>query len=152
MRRSPLKFSFKENPTNSSGLADFSGEQYTTLKGVNIPLATKVLDISFTQITNFNGLKLRNSLNKIIADKTPITSLKGLANAPNCHSISLISTPISQELNYQLSLAILFGDSLVSIDGKAVKKSIILKAKQYPPIAKELINSDILYLLFTLFF
>ena len=134
------KLSPMKKPDAFTGLVDLAGQQYFSLEGVHIPTQAKVLDVSFNKISDFSGMHLRNGIHKIIADKTPLTSLKGLKNAPNCHAISLVSTPVSQNKHYKLSLVILFGDSLVSIDGKSVNKSLQEKAKKYPPYAKDLIN------------
>lgn len=124
---------------NALNTLDVKGCPIISIEGLKITHKTLYLDISSTEIRSLSGLK-KNKIAKLIANSTKISNLKGFAALEGCYSISLLSTPVSKHKNFVLSLYILLGDQLTSINGKTIPNSIKQRAKKYPPIAKKLIN------------
>ena len=99
------------------------------------------LDISYAQLTSLMTLKKQTGLTKLIANNSLISSFKNFLSMPSLRSVSLLDTPVSKKPHYRLSLVVLFGDQLISIDGKRIPESLRDKARSLPSIIKTLINS-----------
>lgn len=95
----------------------------------------KHLDVRGTPISSLEGLPTLPHLQSFIADGSYISSLKGFTAISSASKISLKNTPVSKEPTYKLSLVIIFGDNLSSIDNTIIPKTLKKKAKDYPPLA-----------------
>lgn len=102
----------------------------------------KEIDISYTKISSIEGLPKLPNLRIFSANNTRLDSFKGfLSLKSNCAiKIEIKNTPLSSRMNFRLALLVLFGDIIVSINGKAISDKIRLQANKYNPCCAELIN------------
>lgn len=100
----------------------------------------KYLDVSKTPLESVEGLGYHKKLICFVANNSSISSFRNFKSLRSVTSISLIGTPLSKVPNYKLSLLLVIGNQLNSIDGKLVPNSIREKAKSYSSIAGDLIN------------
>ena len=101
----------------------------------------KDLNISHTEISTLEGLKPMPSIRYFTANNTRIRTFKNFLCIKTCSAISLKNTPIYSKKHFKLILVILFGDSLISINGLQVPDSLRQIAKKYDPIYSKLINA-----------
>jgi hypothetical protein len=102
----------------------------------------KVLDLSDTPLTSLEGLPPQPNLQVLIADSTGISSFRGLSRHHHLREVSFDSSPISWDQDFRLKCLILVGQRLAKINGQAVTISERKIAKDYPLIAKQLIEAD----------
>ena len=114
---------------------DFSSNYF--LK--KIPLI-KILDISYTEVKSLIGLPYLPNLKSFNADYTEISSFVNFKSIQHATQVSFKQTTISFVLNYKLSLLLIFGKKLVSIDGKKIPMSLFDRLSTYPKYCSELVN------------
>lgn len=125
---------------SQSGKLDLGGQAICDLSFVGTRNSMKQLDISFTEVSTIEGLCYQPHIDSFIADNSELINFKNFRAIQNVSSISVKNTPVSQDANYKLSLAIVIGPSLRVIDGRCISKRIKNRAATYPPIASDLIN------------
>lgn len=95
----------------------------------------KHLQISGTPVTSLEGLPPLNNLQSFVADRTLIDSFTNLSAISHATKISLKGTPLSRRSNYKLSLLLVFGPNLSSIDGAVISAAVRERAATYPSYA-----------------
>ena len=100
----------------------------------------KVLDVSRNDITSIEGLRRFPKLTHFIANTTKIDNLRNFKVLEGVTTVSLENTPIAENENFRLALAIVVGASLKSINGKMITSSLARKAQSYPDVCRDLVN------------
>lgn len=118
-------------------LFDFSSVVFQPL----IPLV-KILDISgIYSISSLEGLPYLPHLHIFNASDTEISTFVNFHAIRNAARVSFRNTPISVLPYYRLSLLLICGKGLISIDGQTISPNLLTKYTQYPKITAKLINS-----------
>lgn len=107
-------------------------------KSVNL---IKTINLSRTDFSSAENIPLLPNVTTLIADNTNISNFKNFLNFPSLTKISIKNTPVSKEKTQKLSLYLLFGDALSSVSGTLIPQSVVDKASQYPPYARDLVNA-----------
>jgi hypothetical protein len=100
----------------------------------------KHLSIAGTYITSLEGLPVLPNLRSFIADHTGIDSFVNFAAISSATKVSLKGTPLSKERNFKLSLLLVCGPRLTSINGQMITGTIRQRSEQFPPFAAQFIN------------
>lgn len=102
----------------------------------------KTLDISGTKVTSLEGLPILKNLTSFIADNSQIKDFKNFKSIPNATKISLKNSPITKENHhYKISILIVLGKNITSIDGVLVSETLKKRVDTYPEIASNLVNA-----------
>lgn len=100
----------------------------------------KYLDISGTIVNSLEGLPVLPHIQTFIANGTQIGNLTNFNSLSNANKISLKKTPVSQLKNYKLSIILVCGTKISTIDEQVIPKVLKTRSESYPEYAKELIN------------
>ncbi|OHT03556.1 hypothetical protein TRFO_29053 [Tritrichomonas foetus] len=101
----------------------------------------KYLDLSRTPLTSVDGLVHNKRLKHFTANKSHINTLRNFRALRSVDSVCMLETPISKHPTFKLSLLLVIGDHLHTIDNQLISQSLRDKAKTYSPIAADLINA-----------
>jgi hypothetical protein len=113
----------------------------TTLTPLGTQQRLKVLDVSKTPLAGLQTLPPQPVLEKIIANETQIGTYAGLGRHPRLKSLWLLGTPLSALPQFRLTLCILVGTHLTSINGVPVSPGERSTASEYPLLARYLIEA-----------
>jgi hypothetical protein len=101
----------------------------------NYAAGLKHLQISGTPVTSLEGLPPLIHLRSFIADRTSIESFVNFSAIAHVTKISLKGTPVARLSNYKLSLLLICGSNLTSIDGGCVPAALREKSATFPSYA-----------------
>jgi hypothetical protein len=116
------------------------GVNDSSLKTLGTQPRLRFLDVSGTLLTSLESLPAQPALQVITADKTKIAAFTGLARHPHLREVSFSDAPISKEENFRLRCLIVVGQRLAKINGRAVRPEERQVAKDYPVIARQLVE------------
>ena len=100
----------------------------------------KTLNLTRTNFRTARAFPTLNSMTSLIADFSELENFENFLSFPKLAKISIKHTPVASKKNFKLSLYLLFGDSLSSINGTIISEEIRRKALEYPNFARDLIN------------
>lgn len=100
----------------------------------------KVLDIRNTPTISLEGMPYFPHLHTFLADSTQISSLTNFRAIRNATKVSFKKTPISSFPRYKLSLLVICGPNLSSIDDGIINQCLKNRSTLYPKIAADLIE------------
>ena len=130
-----------------TGILNFVGDETFTEKTLqeeeyskNLFLI-KDLNVSHTSISTLEGIGPMHAIKYFTANYTNMKNFVNFLSIKNCSSISLKNTPLYSHKHLKLILVILFGETLVSINGAKIPDSIFKMAKKYDPVYAHLINA-----------
>ena len=107
-------------------------QKLTSFGELNIPKSTKTLSVEHNEIKDFRGFPPLPELERLDASDNPIDSLYGFPSFPNLKSINLKNTPFGNTEFARISLIMICGKALRTINGETIKPSEVRVAKQYP--------------------
>jgi hypothetical protein len=141
MRSSPLWLNEKLALARRTGLLDLSGEILDDLSILGSRLSLKHLILSFTPLRTLDRLPLQPNLDFLAVDSSDLQNFTNFRALPKLTSVSLKNTPAARRPHFKLSLAIVIGSSLRSVNGQQVHSQLRERAAQYPPAAANLVNA-----------
>jgi hypothetical protein len=127
-------------PTFGSHAA-FVGKSLQNLGAVILPPNIKSLNVERNQIVDFIGFTPSPHLEVLNISNNPVSSLRGIPPLPKLASIHMIGTPYSRTPFYRVSLVMLFGKSLRTIDGEKISGSERQVSVSYPPGCDALVRA-----------
>lgn len=93
-----------------------------------------------TKIVSLQGLVSLPHLQTFIANSTQIANFENFQAISSVSSFSLKNTPVSKHPHYKLSLCLVIGSGISTIDGKVISQTLKNRVEKYPPIAGKLVN------------
>ena len=138
----------KVSAVTRTGQLLLSNNKEVTISAFSLPFfqscihLIKVLDIRGTDVSSLVGLPFLPKLHTILADSTEISTFNNFMAIRKATKVSFKNTPLSKDKNnkYKLTMLLICGNQLSSIDNKIIPNSLRAKAETYPPIVSELIN------------
>lgn len=97
-------------------------------------------NLNKTNFTEFDKIPYCPNLTNLTLDNTPLKNFSYFSKFPKLSSVSCKNTPVSEVPNFKLSLVLMFGDSLRTINSGTISQNIRKKAELYPPEAVLLID------------
>ena len=101
----------------------------------------KTLNLTRTNFSSAVDFPEMNALTTLIADSSELKNFENFLIFPKLAKISIQKTPVASKKNFKLSLYLLFGETLSSINGRIISEEIRRKAAEYPDYARELVNN-----------
>jgi hypothetical protein len=120
-----------ECPTFGSN-AVFAGKGLQNLGSIPLPPNIKSLNVERNKIVDFVGFIPSPHLEALNLAGNPIASLRGIPVLPKLASIVMQGTPYSRTQFYRVSLLLLFGKSLRTIDSERISGTERQIAASYP--------------------
>lgn len=108
---------------------------------LSIPNSTKTLTVQYNKLTNFKGFPSLLKLEKLDVSHNPIESLLEIPNLPSIKTINVSYTPFSNTEFARISLLLLFGSTLRTINGEGIQSTEVRIAKEYPPDCVHLVRA-----------
>lgn len=118
----------------------FSIEMLSDPEHVKLLSMMKYIDISMTKTVSLQGLVSLPHLQTFIANSTQIANFENFQAISSVSSFSLKNTPVSKHPHYKLSLCLVIGSGISTIDGKVISQTLKNRVEKYPPIAGRLVN------------
>ena len=115
----------------------------STLKTPEVKKSTnfiKTLTLTRTNFSTANGIPEMPFLTTLNADNSKLENFENFLAFPKLAKVNIKKTPVSEKKNFKLSLYLLFGESLSSINGSIISETVRAKASEYPEYARELVN------------
>jgi hypothetical protein len=100
----------------------------------------KILNLSGLPLESLATLPAQPGLTTLIADNSQIASYTGLSRHPRLKSVSFSGAPVAERPNFRLSLAVVVGQHLASINGCPISAKERALANKYPLVARALIE------------
>jgi hypothetical protein len=121
--------------------AVFTNKGLQNLSSIPLPPNIKTLNLENNQLVDFVGFIPSAHLEVLKLAGNPITSLRGIPPLPKLSSIDMSATPFSRQQFYRVSLILLFGKSLRTIDGERISGTERQIAASYPPGCQALVRA-----------
>jgi hypothetical protein len=138
-RRIPAMTRSGQLVLNSEHSLDLRVFSYPNFVKTYVPML-KHLQLSGTTVTSLDGLPPLVHLQSFVADRSGIDSFANFRAIAPASKISLKETPLSEQQNYRLSILLICGSNVASIDGVGISCSLRTRASTYPSHAGEFIE------------
>jgi hypothetical protein len=125
----------------STGLITLQDPSITSLRDLGEQPHLKILDISGVTLESLDSLQRQPWLTEIIANQSQLSSFLGLSRHPQLQKISLDGTPLSARQDFRIASVLVVGPRLTVINGKPVSKAEREQAKNFPKIARNLLEA-----------
>jgi hypothetical protein len=100
----------------------------------------KHLSIAGAQVASLDGLPFLSNLQSFVADHSCLVTLRNFRAVSNVTKISLKGTPISKQRNYKLSLLLICGPQLKTMDDQIVPRPLRDRSQEFPNFAADFVN------------
>lgn len=100
----------------------------------------KSIELNRSPLQSIEGLRRFKNLVNFSADRSQISSFINFKVLQGISTVSLKETPVSSHQGFKLSLLLVLGDSLKSINGQIVPTNLRKRVSTYPSIAADLID------------
>lgn len=101
---------------------------------------SQICEEKSNQIRNFGDVKSSGRIRHLNLDGTMVESMKGILKFDNLKTLSFIDTPLYEKTFARLIAIIGTGMKVEIVNGVRITQMELHEAKQYPPIARDLID------------
>ncbi|OHT10983.1 hypothetical protein TRFO_19571 [Tritrichomonas foetus] len=116
-------------------------QKLASFSDLSLPPTTKTLTVEYNEIKDFRGLPPLSQLDKIDIGHNPLESLYGFPVLPAIKAININHTPFGNTEFARISLIMLCGNTLRTINGESIKPSEIRVSREYPADCVNLLRS-----------